>query len=251
MFPIEICAPVSTTSVSGTFSACALLRISLLFLTRAVTTIALVLGDMGVRRNDGQRLLRKSNRTRCERSESRPRIPSAPICAEPRSAASRFRTCLAVISSMGTLAVWICDSPVTLWRVVPLRSPSWSCRARSDEIAAVGAGVYQEAVRPMPADAHGHRHPVVAVALEAQVRRLRGPVDLVGVGNRFILLVLIGETSVRTIGTGRVGVWAASGSAVPSKATATKGRISIVHHPFCGRAYITNADPHGNFDERT
>ena len=63
----------------------------------------------------------KSNRIRCEWSESRPRMPSAPIFPASSRAASTFLTCFADMSSTGTFAVPTSETPAMLWSKVDER----------------------------------------------------------------------------------------------------------------------------------
>ncbi len=152
-----------------------------------------------------------------------------------------FRTCLAVMSSIGTCAVSICDMPVTLWRVTSLRSLELQLPCETGRNGrAVGAGVDQEAVGPMAADADGHRHPVIVVALEAKVGRLGRTVDLVRLGDRFIFL----------------GLRSAQPPAAPAVAEQEERQVegSNSHHPpLCSDAYTTSAKSEGTIrsaDER-
>ena len=57
---------------------------------------------------------RKSNITRCERKESTPNIPSAPMLAASSTGASTLRVREGLISRLGTFAVLTGEAPVML-----------------------------------------------------------------------------------------------------------------------------------------
>ena len=137
-------APVSTTRVSGTSFASRLVRIRRPFWNppgrrRSCPACS---GILSVRRNDRQRLFLKSNRTRWECSESRPRIPSAPMSPRSSSAASTFRTCFAATSSTGNVcSLDLRNAGHAMKRPRASRSSRRSIAPARDEIAVRSAPV--------------------------------------------------------------------------------------------------------------